>query len=316
MFSFCSPLFLCTGNRLREPQTVRGWRSALVITLTAILLATSLGVAAGQMFDLGTDRPQHPKLHFRFFDLLSLEATPPPQEKGLIRIDEDGRTTEGRGNPIPNMKIPNQDFHMTFPSDTKISFNSQWGTIRFLKSSNLTRDLEQSEEFQTLQATNQYREIVLQFLDAYRAPFKLTNPLEELVVHSIQEDDLGFKQIRLKQKVMGIPVWSAEILVQLDRTNHVNLVQGHYYPSPEGVSSHPQLTVEAVRELTASHLGLPDSSCRACTTSLVVFFIVEGHVPRLAYSVRTPIGLVEGWNLIVDAETGDILQKVPTVFSQ
>ena len=110
MFSFCSPLFLCTGNRLREPQTVRGWRSALVITLTAILLATSLGVAAGQMFDLGTDRPQHPKLHFRFFDLLSLEATPPPQEKGLIRIDEDGRTTEGRGNPIPNMKIPNQDF--------------------------------------------------------------------------------------------------------------------------------------------------------------------------------------------------------------
>jgi len=43
------------------------------------------------MFNRGPDRPQHPKLHFRLFDLLSLDSTPSPQKKGLIRIDEDGR---------------------------------------------------------------------------------------------------------------------------------------------------------------------------------------------------------------------------------
>lgn len=306
--------FLCP--LAHQPSTFWGLGSALVIPLTLILLATSMGVASGQSFDLRPDRPQHPKIHFRLFDLLSLESTPPPHKKGLIRIDEDGRVTEGRGNPIPNMKIPNQDFHMAFPSDTRISFNSQWGTVRFLKSTNLTRDLEQSKEFQTLQATNQYKEIVFQFLNAYRVPFKLTNPLEELVVHSIQADDLGFNQVRLRQMVMGIPVWGAEIRVQLDRSNHVNLVQGHYYPSPQGLNLHPQLTAEAARGYVASHLDLPDSSCPACTTSLVVFFIVERHSPRLAYSVRTPIGLIEGWNLIVDAETGNILQKISTVFTQ
>jgi len=316
MFSFCAPRAYCSGNRLREPQTVRGWRSALVIPLTAILLATLMEVASGQMFDLGPDRPQHPKLHFRLFDLLSLEARPPPQKKGLIRINEEGRVTGGHGNPILNMKITNKDSHMAFPSDSTISFNSQWGTVRFLKSSNLTRDLEHSTEFQTLQATNQYKEIVFKFLHAYRVSFKLTNPLEELVVHSIQTDALGFHQVRLRQMVMGIPVWGAEILVQLDRSNHVNLVQGHYYPSPQGLNLHPQLTAEAAREYVASHLDLPDSSCPACTTSLVVFFIVEGHSLRLAYSVQTQIGLVEGWNFIVDAETGDILQKISTVFTQ
>ena len=316
MFSFCAPVVPCTANGLCEHQRVRGWRYALVIPLAAILLATSLGVASGQMFNLGLERPQHPKLHFRLFDLLSLEATPPPQKKGLIRIDEDGSATEGQRNPIPNMKITNQDFHRSFPSNSSISFNSQWGTVRFLKSSNLTRDLEHSTEFQTLQATNQYKEIVFKFLNAYRVSFKLTNPLEELVVHSIQADDLGFHQVRLRQMVMGIPVWGAEILVQLDRANHVNLVQGHYYPSPQGLNLHPQLTAEAAQEYVAAHLNLPDSTCPACPTSLVVFFIVEGHSPRLAYSVQTQIGLVEGWNFIVDAETGDILQKISTVFTQ
>jgi Zn-dependent metalloprotease len=294
MTNVCAPT-----KHFRELQTVRGWRSALVIPLTAILLASSLGVATGQLFDL-----------------LSLEARRAPQKKGLIRIDEDGSATGGQGNPILNMKITNQDFHMAFPSDSTISFNAQWGTVRFLKSSNLTRDLEHSTEFQSLQAANQYKEIVFQFLHAYRVSFKLTNPLEELVVHSIQADDLGFHQVRLKQMVMGIPVWGAEILVQLDRANHVNLVQGHYYPSPQGLDLHPELTAEAVQAYVAAHLNLPDSSCQACTTSLVVFFIVDAHSPRLAYSVRTPIGLVEGWNFIVDAETGDILQKIPTVFTQ
>jgi len=316
MFSFCAPLVPRGGRRLLKPRTVRGGWSVLVIPLTIILLAANMGVAEGQMFDPRPDRPQHPKLHFRLFDLLNLEATPPPQKKGLIRIDEDGSATEGQGNPIPNMKITNQDFHRAFPSNSSIAFNSQWGTVRFLKSSNLTQDLEQSKGFQTLQATNQYKEIVFQFLNAYRVPFKLTNPLEELVVDSIQTDDLGFHQVRLRQMVMGIPVWGAEILVQLDRDNHVNLVQGHYYPSSQGLNLHPQLTADAARAYVASHLDLPDSSCPACTTSLVVFFIVEGHSPRLAYSVQTPIGLVEGWHFIVDAETGDILQKISTVFTQ
>ena len=85
MFSFSVPLAPCAANRLREPPTVCGFGSVLILPLTAILLATSLGVASGQMFDLQPDRPQHPKIHFRLFDLLSLEATPPPQKKGLIR---------------------------------------------------------------------------------------------------------------------------------------------------------------------------------------------------------------------------------------
>lgn len=224
--------------------------------------------------------------------------------------------TESQGHPIQNSDISNKDFYVDFPSDAKISFNSQWGTVRFLKSSNLTQDLEQQDAFRNLQAANQFNDIVLKFVDAYRVLFKLTNPSVELVVHSVQTDDLGFTQVRLKQMVRGIPVWGAEIMVQLDRDNHVNLVQGHYYPTPVGVDPHPKLTTEVVRENVASHLGLPDSSCSACTTSLVIFFKTEGPSPRLAYSVHTPVSLIEGWNLIVDAETGRILQKLPTVFSQ
>lgn len=222
---------------------------------------------------------------------------------------------EGQAHALPNTESQNNGLYMTFPSDTQISYDSERGTVRFLKSSNLTQELEQSKAFTNLQATNQYHAIVLQFFDAYRAPFTLTNPSKELVVHSTQSDDLGFTQIRLKQMVEDIPIWGAEVLVQLDRSNHINLVQGHYYPSPKGVRLHPQLPVEAIRELTASYLGLPDSDCQACGTSLLIFMTNE-KVPRLAYSVHTPLNRVKGWNLIVDAETGEILQQLSTVFSQ
>ena len=64
MWSFSAPPAPRSVNRLFGPQMV--WRLGfpLVIPLTAILLATIMGVASGQMFDLRPERPQHPKIHF------------------------------------------------------------------------------------------------------------------------------------------------------------------------------------------------------------------------------------------------------------
>lgn len=222
--------------------------------------------------------------------------------------------SEDQGKSLANMEISNKNFYMTFPADARISFDVEWGTVRFLQASNLTQALEQKDEFRSFQAANRFKDIVLMFFDAYRVPFKLTNPMEELVVHSVQADDLGFTQVRLKQTFANIPLWGAEILVQLDRFKHINLVHGRYYPSPHGVNLLPKLSAEVAWKHVASHLSLPDSSCPACPTKLVIFITTEKS--RLAYSIRAMVSLVEGWELIVDAETGAILQKVPTVYNQ
>jgi hypothetical protein len=91
MFSYEAPLAHRAGNRLRNTPTVRRYGYALVIPLTAILLATIMGVALGQVLDPRGDQPPPLKLHFRLLDLLDLESTPAPQKMGLLRIDQDGR---------------------------------------------------------------------------------------------------------------------------------------------------------------------------------------------------------------------------------
>ncbi len=91
MLALSHPLVFRLNKRPFNLPTIGHRPYALVVLQTAILLAVFLGVAFGQTFDLRPDTPQHPKIHFRLFDLLQLESPPAPQKEGLIRIDEEGR---------------------------------------------------------------------------------------------------------------------------------------------------------------------------------------------------------------------------------
>ena len=203
---------------------------------------------------------------------------------------------------------------LPFPHEATLQRDSHRGTIRFLKGPNLSMELEKETGYQTLQAENRFGEMGLAFLHVYRSQVKLEHPLQELVVYSIKSDDLGYTHVRLQQIFADIPVWGAEILVHLDQDKHVYLVTGRYVPTPSQVKTTPQLTADAAKAIVASHLKKPQSSCPACSSTLI-FFINEAHEPRLAYRVLASVSLIEGWAITVDAETGAILQKEPTVYS-
>lgn len=206
---------------------------------------------------------------------------------------------------------PSMDF--PFPTDAQVRYDAKNKTVTFLKARNLSESLEQDTHFRELQAANQFSEIALTFIAAYRSRFQLQQPAQELTVQLVTTDDLGLTHIRLQQVFADLPVWSAELNVHLDRSNHVYLIQGRYIPTPSLLSTTPQITPEGAVQRAAAHLSL-QSGCPGCRADLLIFPSADAN-PRLAYGVAVPVSLAEGWNIFVDAENGAILQKIPTVLN-
>jgi hypothetical protein len=208
-----------------------------------------------------------------------------------------------------------QTREIRLPADTQIRRHAVRGTITFLRAKNLSEDLEHDSDFRALQAANRFADIALAFLTASRSLLHLQQPSDELMVTSATTDDLGLKHVRLQQTFAGIPVWGAEIMVHLDQSNHVYLVQGQYIPTPSGLQTHPALSREEAVRIVARHVEGMGPECHGCQAELAIFVSAD-HVPHLAYRILAPVSLTEAWAIMVDAATGAFLEKLPTVYTK
>lgn len=203
----------------------------------------------------------------------------------------------------------------TLPEDAIVKFDPTNQTIVFLKGENLSLSLEKSSIFRHLLLSDQFGEIAMSFLETYRSFFKILNPREELIIISINKDDLDYKHVRLSQVYTRIPVWGTELIVHLDKDNHVYLANGHYIATPIGLKIQPTLSKQEVKKIAANELSEAKSQCNDCQVGLVIFNSAIDK-PKLAYQVFASVSLVEAWEIIVDANTGMILKKLPTIYTR
>ena len=198
------------------------------------------------------------------------------------------------------------------PAEAEIRRDPRLGTITFLKAPNLSERLEHDPDFAQLQASRQFGDLARAFIHAYRADFRITQPANEFRVHSVKIDNLGLTHVRLQQTFHDVPVWAAELVVHLNADTQVYLIQGRYIPTPHNLSTDPELTEQAALQRAADHLGQPLTGCLKCQADLVIF-AAEGKAPRLAYCVQASLSMAEGWEIMVDAQTGEVLQKLSTI---
>jgi Zn-dependent metalloprotease len=201
------------------------------------------------------------------------------------------------------------------PADAQIRRDPGRGTITLLAAANLSEALEQDAAFAALQASGRFADVALAFLAAQRSIFKLSSPADELVLDSVRTDELGLTHVRLRQIIGPLPVWNAEVIVHLDRGRHVYRVQGSYVATPSGLPSAPRLRESDARRTVASLIpGLP-AECDGCPTEVGVFVPRVGE-PRLAYRVLAAVSPRESWAVVVDGDTGAVLDRAPTVISR
>lgn len=199
------------------------------------------------------------------------------------------------------------------PADAVLKTDPNNQTIIFLKADNLSLLLEKDNSFEKLLLSEKFGEAAINFLEAYRSLFKLSNPEKELIIKSIVKDDIGYKHVRLSQVYANISVWGAELIVHFNKDNHVYLVNGRYTPTPTELNTQPVLSDQEMKRVVTREFPQLKSECNDCRINLVIFND-STNKPHLAYQVFVSLSLVEGWEIIVDAETGGVLQKTPTVY--
>jgi Zn-dependent metalloprotease len=206
---------------------------------------------------------------------------------------------------------------MKLPQDVVVKLDDKNKTIVLLKGENLSADLEKDERFKSLQSANQYPEIALAFLCANHELFELVDPPEELSVKSLQTDDLGFTHIKFQQSYKRISVWASEINLHINHQNHVYLIQGRYIPTPVNVNTQPDLTEKDALDIVTEKLGKDRSECPGCSCETIIFEddADSNIAPCLAYRIETKPGPAEGWEFIIDADSGMVLKKLSAVFN-
>jgi Zn-dependent metalloprotease len=182
-------------------------------------------------------------------------------------------------------------------------------SISIVKGQNLSSTLENHRDYQALQENGDHEAMAMAYVRHFATPFRLSNPQAELTLIRVNEDDLGYHQVRFTQNFRGVPVVYSEIIVHFNQVDHVYLLQGQYIPTPSSLDLNPAMSLDDVVAGLASHGELTPIQ-----PSLAIL-AVNGGDPILVYQVTSRVSLTDQSVLLIDANSGTIVQKVPTVYN-
>jgi len=234
----------------------------------------------------------------------------------VLGISSCGRDSDAqRDNTSPtNSKLQNDSSALTFPSRfdvaDKLKRDSN-GVVSLLQGVNLSSELEEYSHYQQLANNKSFGEMAVEFVHFFKTPFQLQDPKTELSVTRVQEDDLGFHQVRLAQNYKSVPVLHSELIVHFDQDDHVYLVQGQYIQSPIALNLKPRMTAQEVNQFVIDH-GY--AAAEVIDSSPLILPPSDGQ-PRLVYQLKSNVSLTDQSILLVDANNGEVIRKLRTIYN-
>lgn len=157
-------------------------------------------------------------------------------------------------------------------------------------------------------------------LARWNAVLRLADPQRELEGVRYETDDLGMTHVRFRQMLDGVPVWAREVIVHADRSGRIVSVNGSYEPTPARrrariAFSERQAFARVERILTAEGRWNPPSDrvrarfgIEGPSVTATWYPAEDGTLVR-AWEVSVHPNLVQWVHFIVDAATGDILNR-------
>ena len=149
----------------------------------------------------------------------------------------------------------------------------------------------------------------LSFLNQIKGIYRMKDPYQEMRVYLVQEDDLGYRHIRLRQFYQGLPVIGSELVVHINRDQKIYQVNGRYSPQIDN-SVAPQITPEVAVQSGAKYLaGLSFSV--ASPPQLVIYPSGNRYYLAYRYLLSGTDNKGNAFALVhyVDAQTGIILNR-------
>ncbi len=160
-----------------------------------------------------------------------------------------------------------------------------------------------------------------QFLEEYKAIFKMESPAAELSVKEIKRDRLGMTHLKMRQSVAGVPVFGRELIVHIDQNRNIYAINGEFAPRIN-IETTPAIGPENAIQAAIADVGpavyrwdtmfeemLPAGQSWRPTAELMVY----EHQGQFRLVYRTMIAIEEpepaNWVYFIDARTGAVLYR-------
>ena len=160
------------------------------------------------------------------------------------------------------------------------------------------------------------------YLEAVKPYLKLSNPDAELNIIKTETDDIETTHLRMQQTYKGVPVYGGEMILHQKANEEVSLLNGHFYPTPSIEDVKPSLSdanvgkiaigdvskTSIVKPMTATEMMI--LKYEKPKTELIIYHQNEkADGERLAYHVTVRPNFLERWIYVIDAKSGEILDK-------
>lgn len=153
----------------------------------------------------------------------------------------------------------------------------------------------------------QFKTASYAFIENHKDLLGISDVTEEFQEKSIDRDIFGMQHLTLQQVYHGIPVLHRMLKIHTNVTGHLSGVTSTYFPGIN-ISTTPSLSSQSVASaLTASGENIIDHH----SPELVIY--IHRNSPTLAYSIDAELSADEAYQYIVDAQSGQIVQKYSLV---
>ena len=156
------------------------------------------------------------------------------------------------------------------------------------------------------------------FLQVAAPMMKIDNPTDEFVISKFEKDKEFGLIFRFFQQYKGVRIFGAEIVMH-ERDGAFDFMMGNYYKTPKGVKVTPKIQPQAAEALVQAQfdafqefndpLGV-FADMKRMNTELVLYYKDENaDLPLLCYHHTYYPNLIERWEVFIDAETGEVVDK-------
>ena len=157
--------------------------------------------------------------------------------------------------------------------------------------------------------------VTFAFMGQVRGLLKLENPETNFTVARTETDDLGQMHLRLAQTHRGVPVLDAELIAHLT-DGEVTALNGRYQLVPNELSTTPKLALNDASALaltdvrkTSTVRSFGDNILKMKTLEGTLCVFTENGAAKLAYQLTIRPNMLDRWEYVIDAQTGDVLDK-------
>ncbi|WP_375446812.1 M4 family metallopeptidase [uncultured Fibrella sp.] len=199
------------------------------------------------------------------------------------------------------------------PLKLKIVRDASSGLPIYIENLSAGRPVRNQQARRSVQATT------YQFLSQVRGLLTINDPEQAFAIKQTTTDELGQTHQRMMQTYQGVPVYGAELTVH--QTNgEVTLITGQYRVIPATLDIRPALSLVQAGKAAMRSLGKA-APVQMFGQGLIRLEPVTGELcvyagstdtketPRLAYDLTVRPNLMERWQYVIDAQTGDVLRK-------